>query len=203
MTPTQSLVSAALLVASMLCPSAHATEAAETDARPMKETASVSVAGIVTADDVAAIIKQLSPKFTDDEPLRVVESGPNRLGVFVVRRPKATGPAQILPDGAVKVGEGLQLTQVSGIIRIVEGAGTFVSGGTLVDAITMRADDPDAQVIGPGIRGRAILNGQSRRVSAGDMVIVPAGVAHGFSEIEKPITYLVFRVDAGRTLPLK
>jgi hypothetical protein len=35
------------------------------------------------------------------------------------------------------------------------------------------------------------------------MVVVPAGVPYGFSEFEKPITYLAFRVDAGGTLPLK
>jgi quercetin dioxygenase-like cupin family protein len=67
----------------------------------------------------------------------------------------------------------------------------------------MRPDDPDAEVIGPGQRGRAILGGRSRRISAGDMVIIPAGVPHGFSEIETPLRYLVVRVDTGQTLPLK
>jgi hypothetical protein len=34
-------------------------------------------------------------------------------------------------------------------------------------------------------------------------VIIPAGVPHGFSAIEKSITYEVVRIDSGKTLPLK
>jgi len=67
----------------------------------------------------------------------------------------------------------------------------------------MPLNDPDAEVIGAGNRGKAILGGQSRRLSAGDTAIIPAGVPHGFSEIASPITYLVIRVDTGRVLPLK
>ena len=168
-----------------------------------KETAAPVSAAFVTARDVTAAIGQLSAKFTDDEAIRVVGAGPNRLGIFVVGRPKKTGPAQMEPGGAVKVTEGLQLEQVSAIVRVLDGAGTIVTGGTLVNAERMPPDDPDAEVIGPGKRGKAILGGQSRRVSAGDMVIIPSGVPHGFSEIEGPITYLVIRVDTGRGLPLK
>jgi len=39
--------------------------------------------------------------------------------------------------------------------------------------------------------------------SKGDVVIIPAGVPHGFSAIEKSITYEVVRVDSGKILPLK
>jgi quercetin dioxygenase-like cupin family protein len=52
-------------------------------------------------------------------------------------------------------------------------------------------------------RGKSIFGGESRRMSAGDMAIIPAGVPHGFSEFESPITYLVVRVDSGHALPLK
>jgi len=167
------------------------------------ERATSASAAFVMAGDVMATLKQLSPTLTDDEPIRVLAAGPNRIGVFVVGRPKKTGPARSYPDGSVQVIEGLQLDQVSAVVRVLEGAGAIVTGGTLVNAQRMPANDPDADVIGPGVRGKAILGGQSRRVSAGDMVIIPAGVAHGFSEIEGPITYLVIRVDAARGLPLK
>jgi len=162
-----------------------------------------SGAVVITASDVATTIRRLSAKFTDDEPLRVLEASPNRLGAFVVGRPKKTGPQQRAQGGAVRVTEGLQLDQVSAVLRVLDGVGTFVSGGTLVSPQRMHADDPDATVIGPGSRGKAILGGHSQRISAGDMVIVPAGVPHGFSEIDSPMTYLVIRVDSGRALPLK
>jgi hypothetical protein len=165
--------------------------------------APLAPAAFVMAGDVTAALKQLSPTYTDDEPLRVIAAGPNRIGVFVVGRPKRTGPAQTRPDGSVEVTEGLQLDQVSTVVRILNGAGTIVTGGRLVDPKRMAADDPDAEVIGPGQRGKSILGGESRRMAAGDMAIIPAGVPHGFSEIETPITYLVMRVDSGHVLPLK
>jgi hypothetical protein len=158
---------------------------------------------VVTGKDISRAVSQLSPQFTDDEPLRVLDAGVNRLGVFIVGRPKKSGPERITPDGAVAVTEGLQLDQVSAIVQVLSGAGEFVTGGTLVAPMRMPPDDPDAAVIGPGSRGKAILGGERRRIVRGDMVIIPAGVPHGFAVIEAPITYLVIRVDTGRTLPLE
>jgi hypothetical protein len=158
---------------------------------------------VVAGTDVGRAVSQLSPQFTDDEPLRVLDAGANRLGLFVVGRPMRTGPEQVAQDGAVAVTEGLQLDQVSAIVQVLSGAGEFVTGGTLVAPIRMPPNDPDAAVIGPGTRGKAILGGERRRIASGDMFIIPAGVPHGFAVIEAPITYLVIRVDTGRTLPLK
>jgi hypothetical protein len=198
-----SLMSAIALAAPTAMAVAQPRSDIEPRSGPSAAAAASESAACVTAGDVIAAVKRLSPTFTDDEPIRVVAAGANRIGVFVVGRPKKTGPARSLPDGAVQVTEGLQLDQVSAIVRVVDGTGTMVTGGTLVGPQRMAANDPDVEVIGPGQRGKAILGGDSRRVSAGDMVIIPAGVPHGFSEIERPITYVVIRVDTGRVLPLK
>ncbi len=160
-------------------------------------------ASVVTAADISAAVGQLSPRFTDDEPLRVLEAGPNRVGVFVVGRPKTTAPARVGPDGAVKVTEGLRLDEVSAVLQMLSGTGEFVVGGQLVHPAGLAPDDPDASVIGPGSRGKAIIGGSRRRIGPGDIVIIPAGVAHGFAAIETPVTYLVLRVDSGRSLALK
>jgi hypothetical protein len=158
---------------------------------------------VVRAADIARAVSQLSPTFTDDEPLRVLDAGPDRLGLFVVGRPKRTGAARVGADGAVLVTEGLQLDRVSAVLQVLSGAGEIVTGGSLLSPVRMTPDDPDAAVIGPGLRGKAIRDGSRRRVVPGDTVIVPAGVPHGFSVIESPITYLVIRIDTGRSLPLK
>jgi len=47
------------------------------------------------------------------------------------------------------------------------------------------------------------VDGQSQDISAGDVVIIPAGVAHGFSEITETTTYMVVRIDPERLLELK
>ncbi len=64
---------------------------------------------------------------------------------------------------------------------IVEGAGTVVTGGTVV-----RADGALARIEG----------GESHRVVKGDIIIIPAGSPHMYSRIEEPITYLEFRFVA-------
>lgn len=124
-------------------------------------------AAAVTAADISAAIGRLSPRFTDDEPLRVLEAGPNRLGAFVVGRPKKTGPARIGADGAVEVTEGLRLDEISAVLQMLSGTGEFVVGGRLVHSARMTSDDPDASVIGPGSRGKAIIGGLRRRNRAG------------------------------------
>ena len=65
------------------------------------------------------------------------------------------------------------------LLYIVEGAGAVVTGGTLV----------------PAANGKpaSIANGVTQKIVKGDVVIVPAGSAHWFSEIDSSITYLEVR----------
>lgn len=175
------------------------------EARPPAETPGTtdSRAAVVRSSEIASAVEGLSPHLTDDEPLRVLDAGTIRLGAFVVGRPNVTAAARIAPDGTVAVTEGLQLDKVSSVLQVLNGAGDFVTGGTLINPVHMAEDDPDASVIGPGSRGKAIRGGARRRIGRGDIVIIPAGVPHGFASIESPITYLVIRADSGRSLPLK
>jgi glc operon protein GlcG len=70
------------------------------------------------------------------------------------------------------------------VIYVVEGSATFVSGGSVVDG----------KETGPGeIRGREIRGGQSRRISKGDVVVVPSGVPHWFKAVQGPVLYFVVK----------
>lgn len=53
------------------------------------------------------------------------------------------------------------------------------------------------------MRGTGLENGVSRKVRAGDVVIIPAGTGHWFSSIDGAIDYEVMRVDPGKLLSLK
>jgi mannose-6-phosphate isomerase-like protein (cupin superfamily) len=64
---------------------------------------------------------------------------------------------------------------------ILEGAGTVVTGGTVV-----RRDGAPAMIEG----------GEAHPVVKGDIIIIPAGSAHRYSEVREPITYLEFRFVA-------
>jgi mannose-6-phosphate isomerase-like protein (cupin superfamily) len=71
------------------------------------------------------------------------------------------------------------------VIYVLEGATTFVTGGTVVDARTTAPDE---------IRGSAIENGEARRLAQGDVIIVPKGTPHWFKEVEEPVLYYVVKV---------
>jgi mannose-6-phosphate isomerase-like protein (cupin superfamily) len=78
---------------------------------------------------------------------------------------------------------------------IVSGAGTMVTGGRIVNG---RRSAPDAAVTttlnGPSCSG-SIMGSDvvTREVKVGDIIIIPAGVPHGWSNIPDHVDYLSFR----------
>jgi mannose-6-phosphate isomerase-like protein (cupin superfamily) len=154
-----------------------------------------SSATFVSTADITATLKQ-APEM--DQPVRVVNAGGFNVGIYIIRR------LQDPDQGCTIEHDTLALDDVTEVIRVIDGAGTLVTGGTLGNRKQMTADDPDMSVLGPGARGSSIQGGESHRISAGDEIIIPAGVPHGFSEIQtKSITYQVIRIDQGKILHLK
>lgn len=72
---------------------------------------------------------------------------------------------------------------------ILSGSGTLVTGGSLVGA---KPIDLTRLNVGMGQNGTR-QGGVSQRVKPGDVIVIPAGTPHGFSELDGPISYLVFR----------
>jgi glc operon protein GlcG len=71
------------------------------------------------------------------------------------------------------------------IIYVLGGSATFVTGGTVVEP---KATSPDE------VRGREIASGETRTLSPGDVVIVPAGTPHWFQKVPAAFTYYVVKV---------
>lgn len=71
------------------------------------------------------------------------------------------------------------------VIYVLEGAGTFVTGGT---ALNVKADNP-LQPRGTDIRG-----GETHHLVAGDVIVVPAGQPHWFKEVPVTVGYFVVKV---------
>jgi glc operon protein GlcG len=70
------------------------------------------------------------------------------------------------------------------VMYVLEGSATVVTGGTVVDP----------KVVEPGqIRGPVIEGGESRRVTKGDVVVIPAGTPHWFKDVQGPMTYFVVK----------
>ena len=156
-----------------------------------------SPATFLSATDISKVVKGVSPTAATDEPLRTVDAGGANVGIFVVHRPEEAD------QGCTIEHDTLANDKTTSIYFVLEGAGTIVTGGKLANPTPITSDDPDLKLLGTGSRGSGIQDGESRRLTAGDVVIIPAGVPHGFSAIEKSITYQVVRIDSGKVLPLK
>jgi glc operon protein GlcG len=76
-------------------------------------------------------------------------------------------------------------TKDTDIIYVLEGTATFVTGGTVVDGKAIAPDE---------IRGAAIRDGEQRRLTRGDVVVVPNGTPHWFQEVKGPFNYYVVKV---------
>jgi glc operon protein GlcG len=76
-------------------------------------------------------------------------------------------------------------TRDTDIAYVLQGAATLVTGGTAVGV----------KEVGPEeLRGTAIRGGETRRLTVGDVVVIPNGVPHWFKEVKAPFLYYVVKV---------
>jgi mannose-6-phosphate isomerase-like protein (cupin superfamily) len=147
----------------------------------------------VSAADIQGNLKAAPNAATNPEPnVRVVNAGGYNIAVGVLHRPQD-------PPGVAALH-----FKVTEIYHVMDGAATLVTGGTMVNSKVRPADSVPVRLEdGPGASGTSIQGGVRQRIKAGDVVVIPAGVPHWFSQIEGSITYVVVRVDPDRLLQLK
>ena len=76
-------------------------------------------------------------------------------------------------------------TRDTDLIYVLEGSARFVTGGRVVGGTNTAADE---------IRGEAIEGGETRVLSKGDVIIVPAGTPHWFQDVRGPVLYYTIKV---------
>jgi quercetin dioxygenase-like cupin family protein len=76
-------------------------------------------------------------------------------------------------------------SKYSDVIYVLQGTATFITGGEAVEGKTVAPDE---------IRANSIRGGDTRKISQGDLIIVPRGVPHQFVEVNGPFLYLVVKV---------
>jgi len=152
-------------------------------------------ATILTADALDTAMAEAPADRVSDQPMTHVESAEGRLGVGVVHRPliEAGGPIN-----------GIRHHNQSEVYRVMAGAGTLVTSKTMTETTELAADGfVVTNLTGPSDVGVIVDVEDSRPIGEGDIVIIPAGLAHGFSEITEVITYMVVRIDPERLVALK
>jgi mannose-6-phosphate isomerase-like protein (cupin superfamily) len=94
---------------------------------------------------------------------------------FKVQAGRRTGP------GEVEIHE-----RDTDIFYIMEGSGTFVTGGKPVET----------KIVSPGeTRGKELIGGEERHLVKGDIIVIPTGVPHWFKEVNGPLLYYVVKVS--------
>ena len=86
---------------------------------------------------------------------------------------------------------------------IISGSGTLVTGGRVMNG---RKSAPDSQVTkvlnGPSCSGSIVGDDVVKKVvNVGDIIIIPAGMPHGWANIPDHVDYLSVRPDPQRTIP--
>ena len=71
------------------------------------------------------------------------------------------------------------------VFYIVQGSATFVTGGTAVDVTVGKHGES---------RAKSITGGTARHLEKGDVIIIPAGIPHWFTEVNGPFDYFVVKV---------
>ncbi len=84
-----------------------------------------------------------------------------------------------------KPGEVEVHTKDTDLFYIIEGSATFATGGTIVSGKDTAPDE---------IRGTSMNGGVTRKLSPGEVLIIPANVSHWFKEIQTPVTYFTVKV---------
>jgi mannose-6-phosphate isomerase-like protein (cupin superfamily) len=177
------------------------------------QTKKPTAAYYITKEEVDTVNKQPGV----DRTIKVVDIGDQHFAVGIIHRgatptaaPAAAGPAGAAPaapaPGTQPCGEamatppadlagGLYHDKQTEGYYIVSGEGMIVTGGHIINGRTSAPTAPVTTTLnGPSCSGR--IGGPDvvkRMVKTGDIVIIPAGVPHGWAEIKDHVDYLSFR----------
>ena len=171
----------------------------------------------ISAADVQAVLKAGGPSV--DHTLKVVDMGDYQLSVAVIHRgpttpPGARAPARgpapdpvhcgltAPPPGAAQGPGGMIVhDDTAETYIVIAGSGTLVTGGQIVNGTRSPPDSDVTKILnGPSCSGAVVGNFVSRKVGVGDITLIPAGMAHGWSDIPTEVTYLSVRPDPKKVL---
>jgi hypothetical protein len=193
-----------LLIASVLSPAVAFAQTAKT--RPTTAT-------YITKEEINLVSKSQQSQRSVDENTKIVDLGYEHFTVGVshhasTRTPAPAAPAggnagvaapaptcgrrmATLPPGGTPDGN-THVFQTEGYY-IVSGGGTIFTDGYIVNGLPHTNDGPGG-LDGPSCEGMA-YDVKKVVVKAGDVIIIPAGVVHGWADVPDHVDYLSFRPE--------
>ena len=144
--------------------------------------------------EIQAYVKRAIANQLTDQQIRQVDVGKTNVGVAVVYRGKLNNPQANVAEHDL----------VSEVYHVIDGSATLVLGPDLVGKVRRPSTETTVRLMnGPGNNSKAIRNGVTYELKAGDVVIIPAGTGHQFTKIDDHITYLMVRADPDKVTPHK
>lgn len=141
-------------------------------------------------EDIYAVLS--APEGGADRQIRVVDIGPSNVAVGILHRDRTVdngGPIN-----------GIVHSEVTEVYYVISGGGTLVTGGDIVNRNPPMTGPIVDEVVGPSFTGES-RGGQRRDVKQGDVIVIPAGVFHGWPSVPDHVTYLSVRPDPLKVLP--
>jgi mannose-6-phosphate isomerase-like protein (cupin superfamily) len=143
----------------------------------------------VTGAQIQSFIDNEPKDRISDLPIRVADVGNAKVGLYGVFRPKAQHGDAIRHD-----------TSVTEVYYVLEGSGTLVTGGHIVnEKSTGISPNTKRQNFG----GPSIEGGVTRHAVKGDVIIIPPNTPHWWSSLDSDLRYLIVRPDPEGLQPLK
>ena len=148
----------------------------------------------IPKSEIDAYVKRALANKITDQQVRAADVGKSNVGIGVVYRGRLTNP-----EGAIA-----EHDLVSELYHVIEGSATLVLGGDLVGMERRPATAKTVRVQnGPGNNAKAMRDPVAYNLSAGDVVVIPAGTGHQFARIDDHITYLMVRFDPDKIVGVK
>lgn len=135
-------------------------------------------ATLITREEHEAVLQKQKAANVVDQPIKASDVLGGKASVAMLHRVK--------PEASALIHD-----YVTETYYILSGSGTFVTGGSLGGAKPTDLTRVNAGMSQTGTR----IGGTAQRVKPGDIVVVPAGTPHSFSELDGPISYLVYRFE--------
>ena len=128
-----------------------------------------------------------------DQQVRSLDIGRSNVQIAVAHRGR-------LEERQGRVAEHDLVTEV---YYVLSGSGTLLTGPDLVNKQRRPPDNRAVRWLnGPGNNAEDVRNSVINDLTAGDVLVIPAGTGHEFTEIDDHITYLMVRVDPDKMVPL-
>ena len=164
-------------------------------AQDIKPSCQRCPATYISDSEIQAYFKRVpeGPNVVRDQQVRAIDIGKGNVDIGVVYRGKQSGGQAVAEHDLV-----------SEVYYILDGSAKLVTGSEIMDLKRRPADYEAVRTLnGPGGNGVSIRNGTTHNLKPGDVIIIPAGVGHWFTNIDDHIRYIMVRIDPDKVTPLK